>query len=195
MSEDIPQGVQDTDYIVPPTAESLRLENESLLQALTSGDITPFTLWLQRQEMDTADDPVEHAQVLARAAGILDLANNAEGAVTLLLRAEKLIRGRDAETEEQISNQLQKIGGDEAVNALAAQLKEEAGAAGKQELAEVSKQDEGVQLELIELQTYGYKIEPRFGPGEEGKAAYQKRIDDLKALHQKLVNRRAELRK
>ena len=181
MNESKPAPLLDKDLVSPMTPEALMAENETLRQALERGDIATFSLWLQKGEMANESDPVEHANLLVRAAHIMQSVNETGGAVQLLQRAARLAKGKDADAEAMIVTYLEQLGGEKAVQELADAMKREAQDA-------IGKRNVEVQRELIALQEYGSESAKKYTP-EELKA----RIAALKKELQDLVNRKAKL--
>ena len=186
------QGVLDRDFFSPPTAESLRTENEAMRQALETHDYATFSMWLQKNERELRDNPVEHAQFLARAATIFDAVGNDDGAVKLLLRAAPMVKGKDPKTEERLLALLQMFGGEEAVAEYAKTLKAETDAVLRIELDDVQQQYSEVSDELVALDAHDWKERTGTLYTDEERRT---RIEELRATLQDLVGRRAELRK
>jgi hypothetical protein len=124
-----------------PTAAELQQEDAQLLDALMRGDLATFSLWLQKNERELGEqpDPVEHANLLVRAARLFHSAREDEHAVRLLVRAARLMKGRGGE-EANILAFLKQIGGEKGV----AELK-------NQERRALREQMMNIQKELIAI--------------------------------------------
>ena len=212
----------DRDFVVTPTPqelvgavtqrirelEDLSPEYAELSTKLGAFDFTDFAMWLERGERDTESDPAAHAEHLERAAVILHGANNIEAACTMLRRAARLAHGHDQVSESAAVQLLWKYGGEQAVNELRAELREEApqSSAAQEvaqpagdELSEVQKRYEEVGQELIALDKHDWFTNPKF-MNKDGAPIYKtdeeraERMKTLRTEFQQLTDRRTQLR-